>query len=249
MILTVLALGIFTLTAFRFVRRARQEGRRQRVLTWPRATAVLAEGENDLVAATADRYGETVFYRAELKQPYTFYARGERYTGSLLAPRLNQLNGSERKLFLRGLEQSRKFLVYFNPDDPHENYLTVGPSILTYGKEVAYVLAGVVYPILLGWFASPRFPPTYRLEVLMQGGLLIAALLLALYFLVLPPYDLGKLLTPVTGEEGLGAGAQERRSGPHDVNRDSLLDSLAKRPIREAQIPERLPSSRTNDPR
>ncbi len=229
MTIQIAALFLFALSVLRFVRRATQEGRRQQVLTWPRATAVLEEGEDDLVPAAANRFGETTFYHAKLQRPYTFYARGERYTGKKLAPRLDWLNGSERAVFIKELHRCRKFEVYFNPDDPEENYLTVGKPILSYGKEIVYALYGLVFPTVLWWFAADSFPHTRTTDILAIAGFIIALLLLVIYFLVQPIANPGKFLIPVSEKEA-GGGAQEQ---------DMLLKSLNDGP--QALGPEKVP--------
>ena len=222
MVITVLAILLFTLVTLRFVRRAFQEGRRQQVLTWPRAVAQLEEGEDRLPGISADRFGDTTFYQAELMVPYTFYARGQRYTGNRLAPRLTQLNASEQKLLLRDLGKARKYFVYFNPDDPTENYLTIGQSLLSYGKMIGYLIYGLAVPLALLWFASDAFPEGSRWEILfvMVMGIVLAGGVVGL--LAQPLFALGRLLSPA-GEE-----IRADRDDP-------LLESLANRPAAIAE--------------
>ena len=225
MVITVLAILLFTLVTLRFVRRAFQEGRRQRVLTWPRAVAQLEEGEDRLPGISADRFGDTTFYQAELMVPYTFYARGQRYTGNRLAPRLTQLNASEQQLFLRDLATARKYFVHFNPDDPTENYLTIGQSLLSYGKMMGYLLYGLAVPLALLWFASDGFPEGSRWKILFVIILVIVLAGGVVGLLAQPLFALGRLLSPVGEESGTDGD-------------DPLLESLANRPKTSAEREE-----------
>ena len=222
MLITVLALLLFTLIVVRFVRRALQEGQRQRVLTWPRGVAHLEEGLDRLPGTSANRSGQTTFYRAELAVPYTFYARGQRHTGSRLAPRLTQLNASEEKLFLRDLAKARKYYVHFNPDDPTENYLTIGQSLLTYGKMTGYLLYGLAAPLALLWFASDYFPDgdPWKVLFVIILGIVLAGGVAGL--LAQPLFNPGELLSPVREGDGADGG-------------DPLLESLANRPAAPAE--------------
>ena len=250
MVVQLLGVSVFLLFLLRFVRRALQEAGRQRVLTWPRATAVLPAERPDLVAATADANGDTVFYYARLQQPYTFYARGQRYNGDRLAPRLEKVNGLERDLFLKGLRKHGKFAVYFNPDDPRENYLTVGQPLLTYGKQFLYTAYGLLLPAFLWWFGTDGFPHSERLDILTSAGVIITLLLLVIYWLALPPFDLSKLLVPAR-QEDLGAGAQENATRSDGESPDPLLASLAERPTPRAEEVEgghSLQATRNNNP-
>jgi hypothetical protein len=198
---------IFVLVAWRFYRRVRQESHRQRTLTWPRATAEL--GENDrLPPASRDQNGNVIFYRAELSEDYTFYARGEKYSGKQLAPGLTQLNAEQAKLFLAELGKHRRYEICYNPHDPNENFLTVGKPILTNSHLLLYGLLGVGLPLALYVFHTTLSAN----ETLLYGGLLVLASLLvvACYFLFKSVYNLGKLLLPTPPT-------------------DELLDSLAER--------------------
>ena len=246
MVTQVMAVWVSFLLVARFVRRAFQEASRQRVLTWPQATALLPTETPDLVAATADANGDTVFFYARLQQPYTFYARGQRYTGDRLAPRLEKVNGLERDLFLKGLRRHGKFAVYFNPDDPRENYLTVGQPLLTYGKQFLYVAYGLLLPAFLWWFGTDGFQHSKRLDILASAGVIITLLLLVIYWLALPPFDLSKLLVPAR-QEDLGAGAQENATRSDGESPDPLLASLAERPSPRAAEVTRPTPQRTKD--
>ena len=146
-----IALLLFLLVALRFVRRVRQEGRRQRALTWPRATAVLT-GQHDSLAVTAKTHlGVPIFYAARLEQPYTFYARGERHTGDRLAPELERLNPAEAKTFLQRLATHRRYEICYDPNDPENNYLTVGKDLLGNRHLLLYAILGVQLPLFLGF--------------------------------------------------------------------------------------------------
>ena len=213
---------LFALVVLRFVRRAVQEKRRQRVLTWPRAVAFLGDGPDQLPAVSTDRFGETTFYCAELAVPYTFYARGERYTGNRLAPRLKLLNASEHSMFLKQLAKSRQFEVYFNPHDPSDNYLTVGRPLLTYPKQVLYVIYGLLLPAALLWFGAGDFPPGLRWVLSFGIAVGMTMLVLVAYFFAQPLFDLGQLLLP---KQESGDGAQVQ-----DQPEDELLRSLETRP-------------------
>ncbi|MGB3798524.1 MAG: hypothetical protein WA952_01845 [Lewinella sp.] len=241
MISIIIAIVVLLLSWIRFVRRARQEANRQRVLTWPRAVAILEEGEDRLRPGEANHLGETTFYRAELAQPYIFYARGKQYTGRWLAPKLVLLNVDETKVFLKGLSQSRKYEVYFNPDRPEENYLTIGRPILGYGKLWLFVIYGMLLPGALLWFNSDGFPATQKLTVLFIAAVVLAVILLVIYFLAQPVFDLGKLLLPVTTTE----------SELQELTRttdDELLTSLEDRPLRLTYPDEvSLKPSQSND--
>lgn len=195
-ILSVVTLLIFGLVLLRFVRRVAQERQRQRTLTWPRTTARLGESGDALKVSARDAMGVPIFYRAELVSPYTFYARGQRYTGDRLAPELERLNPAEAKLFLRGLSQHRSFEICYNPDDPTDNYLTVGKQLLRNRQLVMYVLVGVVLPAALAlrlvwgqWFSMPL-----SLFLMLLFGFFF--FFVALYYSLQATPDLGALLIP-----------------------------------------------------
>ncbi|PPK88226.1 hypothetical protein CLV84_1191 [Neolewinella xylanilytica] len=236
-----LALLILVLSSVRFVRRARQEANRQRVLTWPRAVAVLPEGEDRLGTAEANHLGETTFYKAELERSYVFYARGEKYSGKRLAPKLDLLNVDEAKVFLKGLSQCRKYEVYFNPDRPEENYLTIGKPILGYGKLWLFLVYGLLLPGVLLWFGTEG-PDTQKLVVLFVVAVVVVLLLLVVYFLAQPVFDLGKLLLPVTSTDRV-------RNEGNTTTEDKLLNRLEDRPLRLTD-PEKLlqKKNRSRDP-
>ncbi len=216
MILRLLAVLLFGLSLLRFVRRVVQEMRRQRTLTWPRATGRL-EGETDaLRAASVNGEGNITLYHAELEQPYTFYAQGKRYTGTRLAPGLERMNASEAGLFLKELAKHRSYEVYFDPGNPTDNYLTVGGRLLSYGKQLLFLVYGLFVPAALWWRGTVAVPTTLAATVFgVTLGLLAA--LLALYYLVQPLFNLGNLLLPASGY------------GPPGTE-DELLKSLAERP-------------------
>ncbi len=223
MVLQLLALLIFCLSLLRFIRRVMQEMRRQRTLTWPRATGRL-DGETDaLRAASVNGEGNTTFYHAELEQPYTFYAQGKRYAGTRLAPGLERLNASEADLFLRELAKHRSYEVFFDPADPTENYLTVGSRLLSYGKQLLFLVYGLFVPAALWWWGTTAAPTTLATTLLSVTLGLLAALL-ALYYLIQPLFNLGKLLIPADSY------------GPEEAE-DALLQSLADRPAAPAHAP------------
>ena len=226
----MLTLILFALVAVRFVRRAFQEARRQRVLTWPRAVAQLPEGEDRLPGLSTDRFGETTFYRAELVKPYTFYARGQRYTGKRLAPRLQRLNAEEQHLFLRELAKQRKYEVFFNPDDPTDNYLTVGTPLLTYGKLFFYLTYGLGIPLgLVYLFVS---------GALLEERLLTLSLVLLIPVLILPGVVL--LSLPILNVGGLLIPAHTADTVDDADTDDGLLRSLAGPGMSDALRGERI---------
>ncbi|WP_116126632.1 hypothetical protein [Lewinella sp. IMCC34183] len=231
MIFYILAALLFALCAVRFFRRARQEARRQRTLTWPRATATLTEDTDTLEVASVDRFDHPTFYRAELTESYVFYARGQRFTGRRLAPGLDRLNASEAGLFLKELAKHRTYEVQFDPRNPEDNYLTVGNELLNYGKQIMYLLYGTGLPALfiyLGGNSGGTPGATFIFVCLLLLG---PALLAALYFSVKPLFNLGSLLLPVVQDQ---PGSPESRPG------DDLLDSLARRPTAPAAPPQKI---------
>jgi membrane protein implicated in regulation of membrane protease activity len=206
----LLPLLLVLLVGWRFLRRFRQETRRQHILTWPRATAELAGAEDELVIAARDRHGVPIFYRAELNAPYTFYARGEKYSGERLAPELRRFNPAEAKVFLSALGRQRRYEVTYNPQDPAENYLTVGRPLLTNGKLLVFALIGVAVP--LGLLALP-----FWLDGLV---VFVVALFVACYYTFQPVYDLGKLLQPTPPMDELLerlAEAHQPSQSPHVI--------------------------------
>ena len=122
-ILFVLLLAVLTFLRYR------QERRRQLTLTWPRAPALLSDLPDTLLPEKRGALQQLAYYRAELVEPYVFYAHGKRYTGNRISPGVPDLERSVAKNFLETLAKSRRYYVYFNPDDPNESYLTVGGEI------------------------------------------------------------------------------------------------------------------------
>ncbi|WP_116105896.1 hypothetical protein [Lewinella sp. IMCC34191] len=236
MIWIALAALLFMLTSLRIVRRAVQEANRQRVLTWPRAVASLEAGEDKLAGSDANHLGETIFYEAALERPYVFYARGKRYTGSRLAPRLDKMNADEAKIFLKGLSQHRKYEVYFNPNRPEESYLTIGKPILGYGKVYLFLIYGLLFPACLAWFGSDSFPEDQKFTILFTVAAVTLVVMLVVYFLAQPVFDLGKLLLPVKLEG-------KKQAEEEILNDDNLLRSLEERPL-PLTDPEKLPLKR-----
>ena len=187
----------------RFGRRARREALRQRVLSWPRATATLPDGEDLFAYREVDSEGNPGAFRAELRKSYCFYARGKRFTGTRLAPGLKRLYDREAELFLKKLRQGRQFEVYFDPDDPSRNYLTVGEQHLGYGHLLRYTYFGWVLPAGYGYVAYIESINT-GIYVMLYYMFAIASIIVLLTYKVLRmPDDLGKQLLPLQDAEDI----------------------------------------------
>ena len=220
----VLAVFLFLVVGLRFVRRYRQEVRRQRALTWPRATAVLEDEPDELQVESHDGVGTPVFFRAQLRREYVFYARGQRFTGNQLAPELQRLNRAEAESFLNRLNRHRSYQVCYDPNEPSRNYLTVGRQLLGNGHLLLYATLGLAAPIvllLLDYGGHTRVPDD-RTQLLVWVAILLGAVCAVMYFVVKPIFDLGTLLEPTPP-----------RFAPD--YEDELLGSLAKRPEPPAQ--------------
>ena len=202
MIFLVPAALLFGLMVIISTVRYRQELRRQRTLTWPRAAATLSDGPDTLLPRKRRGLQQLRYYHAELTEPYVFYAHGRRYTGRRIAPGIDDLEHSVALDFLENLEGRRRYYVYFNPDDPDESYLTVGGEIFGLGQVLFYSLSGMGVPYLL--FA-------YR-WLLGQGNRVGALYVLVVLFLPLfinvfyqrskSPPDLTAALKPVEAAPG-----------------------------------------------
>ena len=203
-IITVLFLSLTCLIALiRFGRRARREAQRQRVLTWPRTTATLPDKEDLFAYREVGSEGEPGAFRAELREPYIFYARGKRYTGNRLAPGLKRLCAREAELFLKKLRQGRQFAVYFDPDDPSRNYLTVGEQHLAYGHLLRYTYFGWVLPVGYGYVASIESINTGIYVMLYHMFAIASVIVLVMYKALRMPDDLGKQLLPLQDAEDI----------------------------------------------
>ena len=221
MIGTVVAILLFALVGWRFVRRVRQERRRQRALTWPRAGAVLTGDSDALVPAVTDKHGDVLFYHARLAEPYVFYARGERQTGQQLAPELERLNPEEAKLFLRELGKHRSYRVCYDPQYPERSYFTVGRHLISNRTLLLYAVFGVLLPGILLLTSVPLTVLELPVQLFLYGGILaVLTLLLATYYAAKSVFNLGILLLPASTNAAL----------PGIQSGDELLESLARRP-------------------
>ena len=231
MIGTVVAILLFALVGWRFIRRVRQERRRQRALTWPRAGAVLTGDEDALVPAVTNKHGDVLFYHARLAEPYVFYARGERQTGQQLAPELERLNPEEARLFLRELGKHRSYRVCYDPQHPERSYLTVGRHLISNRTLLLYAGFGVLLPGVLLWIGYHTDPMSIRIAYFMMGLLLGGAgLLLATYYAAKSVFNLGTLLLPASTTAAL----------PGIQSGEELLESLARRSPASAAAAEPL---------
>ncbi|CAH1001493.1 hypothetical protein LEM8419_02396 [Neolewinella maritima] len=231
MISSTVALLLFALVAWRFVRRATQEARRQRALTWPRATAVLNPETAGLEPAAANRLGDVLFYRARLREPYVFYARGERFTGHRLAPELERLNPEETKLFLRALQQHARYQICYDPNDPEHNYLTVGRHLLSNRSLLLYAVFGLALPACLLVIGVYGTPATLVQELVIVGTVLgSTGVLLAAYYAAKSVLNVGTYLVPTP----------ERPSLPAAEPPDELLESLAERAFAAPASPQKI---------
>lgn len=217
-----LAAALFLFCARRFFRRARQEARRQRALTWPRATAALSGEPDALKVASVNHFKQPTRYHAELTEPYVFYARGERFTGHRLAPGLKRLTPADAGRFLRQLAEHRRYAVHFDPDDPRDNYLTVGNKLMTYGKQIMYLLFGVALPLALVFLGQTSDMGPTATALFLPILFFVPAIVAGVYFSAKRTGDLGSLLLPAYREPARGSG----RDAP-----DELLQSLARRPV------------------
>ena len=233
MIGIVVALLVFLLVAYRFLRRVGQEARRQRTLTWPRVTAVLEPNTAALEPAATNKYGEMLFYRAQLQEPYTFYARGEKFTGQRLAPELERLNPEETKLLLRALQKHERYQICYDPHDPENNYLTVGRHLLSNRSLLLYAFFGLVYPLLVGYFGYWAGQASLRAELAVIGAFLGGAIIfLAAYYASKSVLNVGAYLLP-TPAPSVG-----NEAPPHD----ELLESLQER-VTAPATPQKLSRS------
>ncbi|MGB3798523.1 MAG: hypothetical protein WA952_01840 [Lewinella sp.] len=144
-----LAIGCFMLSTLYLVWILKREIRHQRTLGWPRAPAVLADGPDRLPLGYHDNFRTVQYYRAELENPYVFYARGKRYTGHRLAPGLGQISQADAVPFLKQLARYRRYHVVFNPDDPTDNYLTEGKEVMGYLEVLLLSVVGIVLPYIV----------------------------------------------------------------------------------------------------
>ena len=214
------ALLVFLLVLWRFVRRVGQEARRQRTLTWPRATAVLEPSTASLEPAATNKYGEVLFYHARLEEPYTFYARGEQFTGQRLTPELERLNPEESKLLLRALQKHERYQICYDPHDPENNYLTVGRHLLSNRSLLMYAIFGLVFPLLLAYFAYWAGQVSLQAELAVTAAFLSGAtIFLAAYYASKSVLNVGTYLIPTPTRPALNEAPPK----------DELLESLGER--------------------
>ncbi len=222
MIGIIVALLVFLLVAYRFLRRVGQEARRQRTLTWPRATAVLEPGTAALEPAATNKYGEVLFYRAQLQEPYAFYARGEKFTGQRLAPELERLNPEETKLLLRALQKHERYQVCYDPHDPENNYLSVGRHLLSNHSLLLYAFFGLIFPLLVGYFGYWAAQASLQAELMVTGAFLAGAIIfLAAYYASKSVLNVGTYLIPTPTPP------VENEAPPHDELLESLQERVA----------------------
>ena len=233
MIGIVVALLVFLLVAYRFLRRVGQESRRQRTLTWPRVTAVLEPNAAALEPAATNKYGEVLFYRAQLQEPYTFYARGEKFTGQRLAPELERLNPEETKLLLRALQKHERYQICYDPHDPENNYLTVGRHLLSNRSLLLYAFFGLIFPSILAFLNLQGLPYSFKADLGITGVFLAGAIIfLAAYYASKSVLNVGAYLLPTP------APPVENEASPHDA----LLESLQER-VTSPATPQKLSRS------
>ncbi|PPK88225.1 hypothetical protein CLV84_1190 [Neolewinella xylanilytica] len=189
-----LSMLLFVLSVLYLVWIFRRESRHQRTLGWPQAPATLAEGPDRLCTGYRDAFRYVNYYRAELEQPYVFYARGARYTGNRLAPGMRYITESDASLFLRELGQSRRYNVVFNPDNPTDNYLTGGTEIMGYLELFLLATVGIVLPYMI--YASPAWRGILTGEMMILLLLFVPVLALISYHSAKPPVQLAQRLSP-----------------------------------------------------
>ena len=117
--------------------RLRSARNRQRVLTWPHAKALLTDPRAAL--------GEDDHH---LKEPYTYYVKGQAYRSQQIEPGFRQQHQHYRNMtrlyLMRGEPR-----VFFNPQAPEEAYLQPGKDPLNWSAIVVGGVLGVVVPALV----------------------------------------------------------------------------------------------------
>ena len=142
-------------------------------------------------------FRNVTYYHAALSEPYVFYARGERYIGRQLAPNRRVVTEDEAQALLKRMRPKRRYRIRFNPDNPTENYLTLGYDRVRYLELTLYLLIAVVLPFawLAGRLGSFRLWLSGALEVLL---LLYGPILgIILYYWFNDERPLGNLLVEV----------------------------------------------------
>lgn len=146
MAIIVWPLLLFLMVAFRFRRRFNAEFTRQRMLTWPEATAVFSTRPLEL--EQKEHAGSPIL--SELKGGYTFYNNGTAYHGNRLIPDLKLLDPLARDIIERKLnEPGREWKIKYNPADPNDNLLRVDHEKLSWLNVLIYAVMGLIIPLFL----------------------------------------------------------------------------------------------------
>ena len=197
----VLPIFYFLTSTILFGWRLRGALQRQRALGWPAADATLPPGAITFPPARKDMFRNVTYYQAALSEPYVFYARGERYFGRQLAPNRRVVTEDEAQALLKRMGPKRRYRIRFNPDNPTENYLTLGYDRARYWELGLYAAIGTGLPFTvlagrLGW-----------LGLWLSGSLVVLLLLYVPIFVMMLYYcfnderPLGRLLVEVGRED------------------------------------------------
>lgn len=142
LLIAVYVLLLTTLVLLRFRKRFNAEYRRQEMLTWPRAKAILQTDHLQLEDAKSQPGGLT-----KLDRSYQFYTQGRAFHGTRVIPEEITVSREQKAIITKRLNEQRDQLtVRFNPQNPKENVLRVGHQHLSWTNVVAYAFFGVVIP-------------------------------------------------------------------------------------------------------
>ncbi len=203
-----------------------REVKHQRTLGWPQAPARLSDGPDRLPLRYRNIFQNVRYYRAELEHPYVFYARGVRYTGNRLAPGKRQLSESDASTFLKELAKHRRYRVYFNPDDPTDNYLTAGTEVMAYLEVFMLATVGIVLPYIIS--CSPFFRQNLSGREVIILLLVVPVITVFSYHSARPPFQLAQRLNPMS-ESDIGKTRLELMDRQPVIDKASILRSAAKK--------------------
>jgi hypothetical protein len=131
--------------------RFRTERSRQMIMTRPRTVARLEENRR-LVKRVVERKNQdpVIYWEARLREPFTYFQRGQLRQRSTIAPGTMRLNRKQALALEAFLQNRNALLAYLEPKGEASAYLTPGPPLLSW-RSMITGLALVFFPLLLAF--------------------------------------------------------------------------------------------------
>jgi hypothetical protein len=153
--------------------RFRTERSRQMIMTRPRTVARLEENRR-LVKRVVERKNQdpVIYWEARLREPFTYFQRGQLRQRSTIAPGTMRLNRKQALALEAFLQNRNALLAYLEPKGEASAYLTPGPPLLSWRSMItglAWCSFRCCWPFCFPCQSSPWFVPYFPLPCLRPG--------------------------------------------------------------------------------